>query len=221
MPRRVERYLPYVPVPNSEHVYVNGVEQRFNTDYTIENTSHVIIPSAAEIGDKVEITYAHVGQAGAPPPEYNEIQDPPNGAGCTGGMPWQNDETGCAAGKFTWTMDFPFDTVIPDGTTIRITETSASLYTSTSDPCYSCGPLGGVAYLDGWFYFYRGDNGCLDAFNYVTGNRGTGGHTATYDRTFPIALNGNGHSVPSGSRIVGFSMNYYGCGGDRYVKWKP
>lgn len=61
---RVEKYLDYVPIPNSEHVYVNGVEQRIDVDYTIEQQSLIVVKSEAESGDRVEVRYAHSGIPG-------------------------------------------------------------------------------------------------------------------------------------------------------------
>lgn len=57
----VTKRLAYVPLPNSEHVYVNGVEQRFGVDYTL-SANVVSIASAAVFGDLVEVYYAHAGQ---------------------------------------------------------------------------------------------------------------------------------------------------------------
>jgi hypothetical protein len=57
--------LTYVPIPGSHHVYLNGLEMREGTDWSDDGTGLLTFaaPFQEISGDKVEVLYAHLGEA--------------------------------------------------------------------------------------------------------------------------------------------------------------
>lgn len=62
--------LAYVPIPNSHHFYLNGVEQRESIDWSDDGTGFISFygPLDVQDGDLVEVRYAHLG-------DYEETTD--------------------------------------------------------------------------------------------------------------------------------------------------
>lgn len=208
MPKRVEKYLEYVPLPSSEHVYVNGVEQRFNRDYVIENQSYVVLPrtladgspGACESGDKVEVLYAHLGTAGTPPPEILTNPDDalPGCFGTTNPFPWQSRND-----TLSWTfVTADWNVAKFDGEYVNYELTIHSVAS------YCSGVNGSAMYLDGWAYFRKPD-GCIEPFNFITGNisiHGFGPYNGNIG-PFPVGAGTQNHPLPSGSKLVAASMS--------------
>lgn len=55
--------LSYIPIPESEHVYLNGVEMRRNIDWSIDGSGLItcLSPMDERSSDKLECRYAHKG----------------------------------------------------------------------------------------------------------------------------------------------------------------
>lgn len=96
----VTKALEHVPIVDSLHVFLNSIEQRFDTDYLVEqgNVVRMLAAADARTGDLVEVNYAHVGVPGvgiaALDRQYVGVPNgptagdpigpfkPPQGAGC-------------------------------------------------------------------------------------------------------------------------------------------
>lgn len=63
--------LTYVPIQYSEHVYLNGVEQRFGTDYAFSEPGVIDTTTAADTrsGDTLECQYTHLNVITPAPPD--------------------------------------------------------------------------------------------------------------------------------------------------------
>lgn len=216
MARLVEKYLEFTPLLNSEHVYVNGVEQRIGQDYTIENGSYVVLPAtrpdgspgACESGDKLEVLYAHLSVPGSPPPELitNPDEALPGCFGTTDPFPWQSDHEYGAMTLETAQKNV----AMQDGEYLYYTLTQGHIVSGV-----------GVSW-DGWMYFRKPD-GCIEPFNFITGSIWGDGYGPSDGNVgpFPIPPGTQNHPVPSGSKLVGASMSIYYAGNhDTRLYWE-
>lgn len=69
--------LTYTPIVPSIHVYLDGLEQRLNTDWTVAgNVVSVLSTMGAVAGDRIDVLYAYT--TGMTPPEIDSPYPPPH-----------------------------------------------------------------------------------------------------------------------------------------------